>query len=116
MILQDLSPQSIALANDANFVEFHKQIACLPGAQVQERDDMMLFTTHVPMAGFNGVLRARLRPEEIGEKVEEVTRFFAARGVHWNWEVGPGSLPDDLGYRLEGEGLRNRGGESGMAA
>lgn len=115
-ILQDLSPLTLAWATDQNFIEFHKQMACLPGAEVHDEADLMWFTTPIKMGGFNGVVRASLRPEEVGQKVAEVTETFRTRDTSWNWAVGPTSQPTDLGTRLEEQGMTVGGRELAMAA
>ena len=115
-ILQDVSPLTLAWATDQNFIEFHRQMACLPGAEVHDEADLMWFGTQIKMGGFNGVVRASLRPEDVGRKVAEVTELFRRRGTSWNWAVGPSSQPPDLGQRLEEHGMRVGGSELAMAA
>ncbi len=115
-ILQDVSPLTLAWATDQNFIEFHRQMACLPGAEVHDEADLMWFATPVKMGGFNGVVRASLRPEEVGRKVAEVTDLFRRRETSWNWAVGPTSQPTDLGRHLQEHGMKVGGSEQAMAA
>jgi GNAT superfamily N-acetyltransferase len=115
-VLDDLSPLTLAWATDQNFIEFHKQMACLPGAEVHDEADLMWFATPIKMGGFNGVVRASLRPEDVGQKVAEMAEMFRRRDTRWNWAVGPSSQPPDLGSRLEEHGMSVGGGELAMAA
>lgn len=114
-ILQDLSPLTLTWAMDANFVEFHKQLGCLPGSEVCDDPEMMWYATPIRMGGFNGVVRANLREEDVARKVAEVAARFRERDRRWNWAVGPTSQPSDLGERLQASGLRLGGSELGMA-
>jgi hypothetical protein len=115
-ILQDVSPLTLTWATDQNFIEFHKQMACLPGAEVHDEADLMWFATPIKMGGFNGVVRASLKPEDVGQKVAEVTELFRQRDTSWSWGVGPTSQPSDLGRRLEEHGMTVGGQELAMAA
>jgi GNAT superfamily N-acetyltransferase len=115
-ILQDVSPLTLTWATDQNFIEFHKQMACLPGAEVHDEADLMWFATPIKMGGFNGVVRASLKPEDVGQKVAEVTELFRQRDTPWSWGVGPTSQPLDLGERLEEHGMTVGGQELAMAA
>lgn len=115
-ILQDASPLTLAWATDENFIEFHRQMSCLPGAEVHDDPDLMWFATPIRMGGFNGVVRASLRAEEVGQKVAEVAELFQQRDRPWNWAVGPTSQPQDLGLHLEEHGMRLGGRELAMAA
>lgn len=115
-ILQDASELTLPWAIDANFTEFHRQFACLPGAEVHDDPNLMYFATPIPMGGFNGVVRASLQPGDVERKVEEVAMLFGRQGKRWNWAIGPSSLPLDLGARLQSCGLRHGGSEIAMAA
>jgi GNAT superfamily N-acetyltransferase len=115
-ILQDVSPLTLAWATDQNFIELHKQMGCLPGAEVHDEADLMWFATQIKMGGFNGVVRASLRPEDVGRKVAEVTEMFRRRSTSWSWGVGPTSQPTDLGRLLEEHGMKVGGSELAMSA
>lgn len=115
-ILADLSPLTLLWAMDANFVEFHKQLGCLPGSEVCDDADLMWFATSIQMGGFNGVARASVHPDEVSQKIDEVAALFRERGTRWSWAVGPTSQPADLGARLQANGMRMGGSEVGMAA
>jgi ribosomal protein S18 acetylase RimI-like enzyme len=72
--------------------------------------------TGVPVAAFNGVLRAALTPERADAAIASVSATLDSRGSPWSWYVGPASLPLDLVERLRAHGFGELEVLPGMAA
>jgi ribosomal protein S18 acetylase RimI-like enzyme len=71
---------------------------------------MMRYVTDEPLFFANGVVCARLDPDQADRRIEETAAFFEAEGVSWGFGVSPLSRPADLeailvrrGFHLEEE-------------
>lgn len=71
------------------------------GAVVDERG-CLRYETPIPHLPYNGVVRTHADPDAVAA----VAATFRERGVDYVWWVHPTSTPDDLGARLEAEGLQ----------
>ena len=52
---------------------------------ITEDPHMTLFSTTIPSPLTNGVVLARLLPEELDMKIEEAKDYFKSRGLPWTW-------------------------------
>lgn len=97
----------------ARFVAAHTDGAAFHEEATSDRDLVYTLTgTHAVQA--NGVLRARLRPAEVGAVVAMVQERFRARRVPCTWWVWPTTQPPDLGNALMKAGFAYRGEGPGM--
>jgi GNAT superfamily N-acetyltransferase len=111
-----VSPTGRAAAVEENLLDFFRQIAALPGGELDDGPRLLRWTTGLPSPMHNGVARADLAEDEVETAVAEIAGHFAGRGVPFFWWTGPSSSPSDLNERLERSGLRDSGRDwPGMA-
>src|SRR5438093_3962955 len=88
----------------------------LPGGEVREDAELHWFITGSPH--LNGVTRTYLAKDDkdyIDAKIVEAQHAFQARGVGFNWAVGPTARPSNLGNYLEHHGFSHRHEDTTMA-
>lgn len=104
-ILTDLRPATLTAAIENNLFALFRAMGRLPGATLEESDEMIRFSTGLESPMFNGVARTR---------VKTVSPRILDRPFFW-W-TGPQSAPADIDDRLVAAGLRPAGRDSpGMA-
>ena len=102
-------------AVEAGLVECFRSFGVLPGAVVDERDDVLAVHTGVPLTFFNGVPRTAFGADAV-ERVLETAAWFRDRGTPFRWWLTPSVTPPDL-IRILGEsGLRHFYYATGMVA
>jgi GNAT superfamily N-acetyltransferase len=114
-IVQDPSPQAIALAMEANWCAYRRALGGAPGVHVRDDAEFFSFTTPAPAGWFNAILRATLAPETVEDAISATEDHFRAHGTPWIWIIGPGSAPEDLADRLTRRGFTTNGSVRGMA-
>lgn len=114
-ILQDLSPDTVPQALDANLIAYSSLFGTLPQAQLHDEDGVLWFETGLPTDQFNGVLRTRLEVEDLPAAIERVLAHFRQRHLPFHWHLGPSSRPAAFGNLLEAHGLSHVEDEPGMA-
>jgi predicted GNAT family acetyltransferase len=114
-VLEDLSPQSLALANEANYVEFVLHRRAWDKTTVYDEPEMAMTVTDIPVPLFNVVTRVRLAPDNLYESIEKAMGRFKENAVPGNWHVGPATRPSDIGNTLEAHGFVQTANEPGMA-
>jgi hypothetical protein len=120
-ILTDMSSQDdLAGAVEANMEEQFAYFGRSPRANVDDSPELVRFLSGIPIAEYNGVIRARLAPEfatdGVQSRIQAVVASFAALRQPFFWWVGPTSSPADLGGHLTAAGLTRLGDGPGMAA
>ena len=95
-LVEDVSPEAMARANEANLVEWWRSMASHPGGVVVDDPDLFFFSTGVPIAFFNGVVRAHLDPEQADARIESIKGRLADCHVPGTWSLGLASRPTDL--------------------
>jgi GNAT superfamily N-acetyltransferase len=65
---------------------------------------------------FNGVLFSCLDDHEADEKIKSTIQKYVSLSLPFRWEVGPNSMPTDLGQRLISAGMTLESEAIGMAA
>ncbi len=116
MILRDLSHEQLAGAIEASTLAYYAQFATLPGAVSHDDAAIYWFATGIKQDGLNGVLRARLEPEQCDVAIDAIVAYFRERRLPFQWHIGPSSQPADLGERLAAHGIAHIEDEPGMAA
>ncbi len=86
-----------------------------PGCEVHEDRGVTWFATGLPDSLFNGVMTARLAPEEVDGRIDEMLGVFRSRGLPLEWNVGSSTVPQDLGSHLRAKGLTHLLVVPGMA-
>ena len=86
-----------------------------PGSFLQREKDMILFSSGLPVAMFNGVLGPQLSSKMISKRVDAVMMQFKEIGLPMTWVLGPSSAPKNLKEALLGQGLIEGDVMPGMA-
>ncbi len=76
-----------------------------PGCEVHEERGVTWFITGIRDPLLNGVMTARLAPEEVGRRVDDLLMEFRRRRLPLEWTVGSSTVPQDLGRHLRVKGL-----------
>lgn len=78
-----------------------------PGGALRDEHGIRWYETPVPSLPYNGVVAARL-PDgpDADATIARVLSRFRSRGVQHVWFVTPSVTPNDLGSRLEAQGLQ----------
>ena len=114
-VLQDRSSTAVIAAIEANLSVLWRSYSHLPGAELYDQPDLLWVATGIPFPPFNGVVRARLRPETIAPTITSTLQHFARRHVPMLWLTGPSTRPSDLSAHLIGFGLTHMADDSAMA-
>lgn len=80
-IVRDVSPESLARANEANLAEGLAACARAYGGAVYNEPDLLQCLTPTPLTDFNRVLNARLAPETLDARIEWTKDRGRAMGV-----------------------------------
>ncbi len=105
-ILERFSEEGVREALEAQAVEGTELWTVWRGGRVYREPDMLRYVTDEPLFFANGVVRARLDPEEADRRIEETAAFFDGQDVPWGFGVSPLSRPSDLAEILVRHGFR----------
>lgn len=114
-IIEDLSSQSLALANEANYIEFVLHRRLWDKTTVYDEPEMAMTVTDIPVPLFNVVTRVRLSPDNLEKGIEKAIGRFKEKAVPGNWHVGPATKPSDIGNVLQAHGFVQTASQPGMA-
>jgi ribosomal protein S18 acetylase RimI-like enzyme len=112
----DLSPDGLVRAVERHWREQAVSWTRLRGGRVLDQGDLTVFVSGAPVRYANGVVGARLAPEDADRRIEEALAELRAAGVPASWSVGPSSEPADLGERLVRHGFEFEESMPWMAA
>ncbi len=113
-IVHDVSPESLARANEDNLAEGLAACARAYGGEARDEPDLLWCATGLHAAGWNRVPRAQLAPDTVDERIEWVIARARELGVPFLWDVGPSMRPLDLGGHLLRHGFSDEGEEPAM--
>jgi len=113
-IVRDVSPESLARANEDNLAQGLADCARAYGGEVREEPDLLWCSLAIPAAGWNRVPRAQLASETLDERIEWVIARARALHVSFLWDIGPSMRPADLGDHLLRHGFTDIGEEPAM--
>jgi GNAT superfamily N-acetyltransferase len=113
-IVLDVSPESLARANEANLIKGFAACARAYGGEVADAPDLLWCATGIPSAGWNRVLRARLAPERMDARIEWVQERARALGTPFLWHIIPSTRPANLDTHLLRHGFTDVGDEPAM--
>lgn len=113
-IRPDASTAELARAIDLNEVERFAHFSRLPGGEFHRGSQLTWFLTGVPYLLFNGILHARLPPDDLDRRITRALAPFVARQLPMFWMTGPSTQPSDLGQRLIAAGFSDPGELMGM--
>ena len=113
-IVRDVSPESLARANETNLAEGLSACALAYGGEARKEPDMVWCAAGIPVSAWNRVLDARLAPESVDERIEWAIARARALRVPFLWDIGPSTLPADLADHLLRHGLSSAEDEPAM--
>lgn len=119
-ILADFSQHVLSNAVEANMAEQFAYFRHSPLADVNDSPEMLRYRTGIPIAEYNGVIRAHftpnLAPDALAARIQAAVASFAAHRQPFFWWLGPSTTPADLAAHLTAAGLVHLGDSPGMAA
>ena len=113
-IIRDVSPESLASANEANLAEGLAACALAFGGEVRDEPDLLWCAVGIPSAGWNRVTRTQIAPEMLDERIEWVIARARALCVPFLWVIGPSARPAGLGDQLLRHGFIDEGEDPAM--
>jgi len=113
-IVRDVSPASLARANEAHLAEGLSACIRAYGGEVYDEPDLLWCALGIPFSGWNRVPRAQLAPETLDAHIEWVTARAQALRIPMQWNIGPSMRPANLGERLLRHGFTDDGEEPAM--
>ena len=118
--LADFSQQALARAVEDNMAEQFAYFRHSPLAEVDDSPELLRYFSGIPIAEYNGVIRARFTPDlasdVVAARIQAVVAYFDARRQPFFWWLGPTSAPADLATHLAAAGFAHLGDGPGMAA
>ncbi|HEY7093868.1 MAG TPA: GNAT family N-acetyltransferase [Ktedonobacterales bacterium] len=111
-IVLDVSPESLARANDANMIEGFAACVRAYGGDVADEPDLLWCAG--PMGVGSRVLRSQLAPETVDDRIWWVMERARASRTPFYWYISPSTRPADLDTRLLRHGFTDGGDEPAM--
>jgi predicted GNAT family acetyltransferase len=113
--IQGYSETAIIRAIERNAIDSVRDWGRWGELHLHESPEMTWFETGIKFPIFNGVLKARIAPEDIDGVIGDVIDRVQSSNVSMIWWMGPSTHPPDLGGRLEDRGFNPMGQAVGMA-
>jgi ribosomal protein S18 acetylase RimI-like enzyme len=113
-VVEDLSPASLAAANEANYSGYYAFRTGREGAANFDEADLVMRVTSSPAPILNFAARARLSPDKVDACVAKVVACFKEKGVPGFWYVGPLTQPPEIGKVLKKYGFARIENRPGM--
>lgn len=118
-IVNNLRPDIVIPAMEENFVRWWRSFTDAPQTQFHDEPEIAWLHSGIPLAEYNGVVRAQLRPDRSADEVAAIVaatvRSCAVPHVGMSWYITPSTQPTNLGEVLQAYGLRFSGTAPGMA-
>lgn len=105
----------LSLSVEEGLVECFRSFTALPGGTAEEREDVLMVRSAVPITFFNGVPWTRFG-EDAPARVEETLRSFRAHGAAFRWWLLPSTEPRNLIEILAANRMRHVYYATGMVA
>lgn len=115
-IVQEVTPDTMLAASYEHFVAYELFCGQAPGGEFQDTPQLAWAISGVPSAWMNSVVRTRLDQEtDVDVLIDTVLANASRRSVPMGWFLTPGTVPADIGSRLETHGLVHEEDEPGMS-
>lgn len=102
----ELSERELALAVEESLFELFRSMVQLPGAELEERDDLCFHHAFPSNPMFKGVWAPRLTRDELHAAAEEALAWHRAREAPFVfWWAGPSAEPEGMGEMLAPHGF-----------
>ena len=112
-VLEDLSPEALAAANEANYSEYYVYRVA-HDSEVYDEPGLVMRVTGSPAPILNFVTRAHIAPENVDASIAKVINRFKEKQVPGYWYVGPSTRPTEMGDMLERHGFIKLESRPGM--
>lgn len=113
--LAEYREETLVPAIEANLVALLSYMGHHPSAEIEDRPEIMRFSTGLPSPAYNGAIRARVSEEAAPTLIADTKTFFWSRRVPALWWVGPSSTPANLASLLTARGFTPAADLPGMA-
>ncbi len=118
-ILTNPSPDALIKAVEDNMAEQFAYFSHSPRSKIVDTTQLLRYLTGIPIAEYNGVMRARFpvdaTRETVTSAIQAVIDFFTEQRQSFLWRVGPTTSPTHLAMQLASHGLTYTSDEPGMA-
>jgi GNAT superfamily N-acetyltransferase len=114
-IIENTSSDELLIALESNMIAFWSAYGRANGCTLQLTPDAVWFYTGIQTPLFNGVVSAKLNPENVKATFDSLQRKIDEKGSPALWWIGPQSQPDHLDTLFEPYGLQPAGEVPGMA-
>lgn len=114
-MIEDTSSDELLAVLESNMVAFWSAYGRANGSTLHSTSNVVWFYTGIQVPLFNGVLSARLKPDDVKATFDSLQAKITERGAPALWWIGPQAKPDNLGSLLEQLGLQPAGEVPGMA-
>jgi ribosomal protein S18 acetylase RimI-like enzyme len=115
-ILTDFSEPALVEAIEANQYEYLMDLGRSPQVPIHQDPELTWFLIGVRAPGFNRVVRAQFKADDLSARIEAALAPFKGHGLPMTWHTGPATRPAHLGQHLAANGLIYVAEEPGMAA
>lgn len=113
-IVRDCSDPRLTEIIESSWYDFFKAWGSTPYGEVYEEDELKWVNLNVPQT-HHGVFLAKLKRENMDEKIEEAIAYFRSKKLPFRWRIGTTKSPTPLGRALEAHGFTYSGTAPGMA-
>jgi len=114
-ILTDFTKDEVIKSIYSNLLNWSKHYSRYPKMTVVDTPELYREDQGFIDFSFQGVLYTNLTPDNVDEKIEEVTTYFTSHNYPFTWMVSPTTKPDNLDERLNAHGFKEIDGSPGMA-
>ena len=105
-ILRETDDERVGLATQDNLFALFRSMASLPGGELVASHGLSFHHAMPSNPMFKGVWGTHLVDEDVEAAIDDVLEWFEAREApFFFWWTGPGTMPADLGQRLEARGF-----------
>ena len=110
------STPSLAATIRSNLFAWYEYLGRSPKAEWYDSPELNWVLTSLTHSFLNAILRTRLNPTNVDERIAETLAYFQSRKVtRFTWWTEPDAQPADLGEHLRKHGLTFSEGGPGMA-
>ena len=113
--IRSLTDREISGIIDENLFEQIRYYSKSPGSTLVENENIMKFTTDIPLPFFNCVLYYNLNNDSLVKQLESFKEYGRSRKTSLLWLKGPSSIPQDIEPILSSEGFKYDDRMTGMA-
>ena len=99
-----------------SMLEFFREFQIHPETEFRDSGTLKTILTGVPHPILNAVLQSSFDPDTLDADIQKTIHIFGDKALPFSWYVWPNSSPNNLGERLEANGLTHTSSSPGMIA